>query len=218
MTATDDHGMLPVHAERLVSRLQALEGLAIHGETLHLQHSEYAKRSRQLAAHLRAVMQMTESRHYASALVVMRAALEHHLLDRLIFLATRYIVIYPKAKRREAVEWEARLAAAQAGEQPDIAAWFWDQDGLNVVRRGLHTARSKKGRGQTISSYYFSVDHFDPFLGPKRHAGRLAAPFQPRTRVQRRADESASAWKYLVSYRAMMKALRVNRLLLGKHI
>jgi hypothetical protein len=89
---------------------------------------------------------------------------------------------------------------------------------MNVVHRGLHSNKSKKGRGQTISSYYFQVDDFDPFAGPKKHAGRLAAPFWERKHTQQWADESASAWRYLFRHDAVMKALRVNRLLLGRHI
>lgn len=89
---------------------------------------------------------------------------------------------------------------------------------MNVVHRGFHSGKSKKGRGQTISSYYFQVDDFDPFAGPKKHAGRLAAPFWERKHTQQWADESASAWRYLFRHDAVMKALRVNRLLLGRHM
>jgi hypothetical protein len=63
------------------------------------------------------------------------------------------------------------------------------------VYRGLHTARSKKALGQTVSADYFSVDEYDPFAGRTRHAGALAAPFQPRERVQRQAKASATAWE-----------------------
>jgi hypothetical protein len=93
MTRPDDHDTLPAHAERLLSRLET-----IHGDTSHMQHADHAKRVRQLGAHLRAVLLLGESYHYPSALVVVRAALEHHLMDRLIFLATRHIVVYTKPK------------------------------------------------------------------------------------------------------------------------
>jgi hypothetical protein len=218
MTATDDHGALPIHAERMLRRLEAIENLAVPGDTAHMQHMDHAKRARQLAHHLRAVLLLSEANHYASALIVVRSALEHHLMDRLIFLANRYIVTYTKVKKKDVASWNVKLAAAQAGDQPDIATWFWDQSGMNVVHRGLHSNKSKKGRGQTISSYYFQVDDFDPFAGPKKHAGRLAAPFWERKHTQQWAEESASTWRYLFRHDAVMKALRVNRLLLGRHI
>ena len=217
MTATDDHGPLPAHADRLLRRLETIESFTVHGRVGHQQHTDHAQRVHQLAHHLRAVLQLTESHHYASALVVVRAALEHHLMDRLMLLANRHIVTYTKAKKKDAVRWEADLRALQA-KGSDISGWFWDQAGLNVVHRGLHTTKSKKGRGQTISSWYFEADRFDPFVGPGKHAARLARPFWERRLMQQLADEQATAWKYLFRHDAVMKALRVNRLLLGHTI
>ena len=45
MTATDDHGTLPVHAERMLQRLERLEGISVHGETRHMQHTDHARRA-----------------------------------------------------------------------------------------------------------------------------------------------------------------------------
>lgn len=219
MTATDDHGTLPGHAERLLLRFEALRGESDHGTTSHMQHMDHVKRARQLAHHLRGALLLSDAHYYPSALVVVRAALEHHLMDRLIFLATRYVVTYTEVRKKSALAvWDAKLTAAQAGSHPDIAGWFLDRDGMNVVYRGLHSDRSKKGRGQTISSYYFQVDDYNPFAGPKEHAGRLAAPFWERRHVRQWANESATAWRYLFRHLAVMKALRVNRLLLGQKV
>lgn len=218
MTATDDHGTLPAHAKRLLSRLETIEALAIQGKVGHMQHSDHAKRAQQLAHHLRAAMLLNDERYYPSALLVIRAALEHHLMDRLILLANRHIVTYTKAKKKDAVRWEADIRALKGQGASDIAGWFWDSAGLNVVHRGLHSNKSKKGRGQTISSWYFEADRYDPFVGPRRHAGRLAAPFWEKRLTIQLAEEQASAWKFLFRHDAVMKALRVNRLLLGRHI
>jgi hypothetical protein len=217
VTQSDDHGALPAHADRLVSTLEAIDTFTVPGRVGHMQHGDHAKRLHQLAHHLRAILRLNESHHYASGLVVVRAALEHHLMDRLILLANRHIVTYTKAKKKGAARWEADIRALQASGS-DIAGWFWDQAGLNVVHRGLHSNKSKKGRGQTISSWYFEADRFDPFVGPKKHAARLAAPFWEKRLMQQIADEQASAWKYLFRHDAVMKALRVNRLLPGLHV
>lgn len=217
MTKSDDHGVLPTHADQLLARLETIETLTVPGPVGHMQHSDHAKRLRQLAHHLRAVLRLSESHHYPSALAVARSGLEHHLVDRLILLANRHIVTYTKAKRRDSARWEADVRALQA-KGSDIAGWFWDQAGLNVVHRGLHSSKSKKGRGQTISAWYFEADRFDPFVGPKRHAGRLARPFWEKRLMQQLADEQALAWRHLFRHDAVMKALRVNRLLPGHTI
>lgn len=218
MTARDDHGTLPLHVDRLLGRLERIEAITVHGNAVHMQHMDHAKRVRQLAEHLRAVLLLMEAHHYPSGLVVVRSALEHHLMDRLIFLATRRIVVYTGVKKKDSEAWAAKLRLAQATDQPDIATWFWDSRGMNVVYRGLHSTRSKKGRGRTISEYYFQVDNYDPFVGPKKHAGRLAAPFWERKVVQQWVSESDAAWRYLFRHDAVMRALRVNRLLLGRHV
>lgn len=213
MTQNDDHGTLPACAERCLSRVEGLEGLSDHGDTMHMQHVDHARRARQLADHLRAVLALSDAGRYSSALVVVRAALEHHLMDRLIFLAKRYVVTYTGVKKADGAAWEAKLRAAQAGGQSDIATWWWDDSGMNVVRRGLHSARSKKGRGQTISPYYFRVGDYDPFTGGNKHAGELARPFWTKADREEWAAEAAAAWKTLFVHRRVLQALRVNRLL-----
>ena len=218
MTRADNHDSLPRHAEVMLRRLEAVSGQAGSGGTMHMQHVDYAQRAHQLAQHLRAALTLSDAHLYPSAMVVLRAALEHHLMDRLIFLATRHIVTYIKVKKADVPVWDARLAAAKASAQPDIATWFWDPSGMNLVYRGLHSNRSKKGRGRTISAYYFQVENYDPFTGPKKHAGRLAAPFWERRHIKQWAEESASTWRNVFRHEAVMKALRVNRLLAGKHV
>ena len=220
MTATDDHGTLPGHAEQLLAILENIERFSVHGRVGHGQHTDYARRVTRLAHHLRAVLSLNESHHYASALVVVRAALEHHLMDRLILLAQHRIVTYTKAKKADAARWEADIRALQANpDGSDIVGWFWDPPyrggHLNVIHRGLHTDKSKKGRGQTISMWYFEADRYDPFVGPKWHAGRLARPFWEKRLMEQVAKEQASRWKFMFRHDAVMKALRVNRLLPG---
>lgn len=220
MTATDDHGTLPVHAERLIKRLETIGSLSVPGDVAHMQHMDHAARAGQLAGHLRATLLLSDAHHYPSALVVVRSALEHHLMDRLVFLANKDLRIISKVKKVDLAAWDAKLRAAQAGPQPDIDRWWWDERAgqINVVHRGYHSARAKKGRGHTISPYYFRMDEFDPFAGPKEHSGRLAAPFWERKHTQDWANESAQQWKEWFSHRAVLKALAVNRLIVGRRV
>ena len=215
MTQNDDHGSLPANAARLLARLEGLEGLSDHGDMMHMQHVDHARRASQLADHLRAVLALSDAGRYPSALVVVRAALEHHLMDRLIFLANRYVVTYTGVKNADVAVWVAKLRAAQAADQSDIARWWWDDSGMNVVRRGFHSARSKKGRGQTISPYYFRVGDYDPFTGGNKLAGQLARPFWTKADREKWATEAATAWKTHFVHRKVLQALRVNRLLPG---
>jgi hypothetical protein len=218
MTLTDDHGALPAHAERLLVRLETLARHEGGGRVSHMQHMDYRHRAEQLADHLRAALAVNDVHRYASALVILRAALEHHLMDRLIFLSRLYVETYGGIKKEDVQAEYARLAALKAGPRPDIARWWWDDSGMNVVIRGLQSTKAKKGRGTIISPYYFRMDEFDPFVGPRKHVRKLAAPFWEKVYREDWAKESAAAWRRWFMLDKIRKALDVNRLLPGMGI
>lgn len=215
MTQDDDHGTLPAHAARLLGHLDTVERRHVYGKSQNMIHVDHAKRARQLASHLRAVITLSESGHYASALVIVRAALEHHLMDRLLFLSRLYVETYGGIKKEDVATENARLTALKGGPRPDISRWWRDDatGDMNVVIRGLHSDKSTKGRGMILSPYYFCQDHFDPFTGGKKQAGKLAAPFWQREHVEAWASEAAAAWRRWFVHDRVMKGLRVNRLL-----
>jgi hypothetical protein len=215
VTQRDDHGTLPAHADRLLGRLEALDQLTMPGSMMHMQHADHAKRARQLANHLRAVLALSDAHMYASALVVVRAAVEHHLMDKLIFLATRHVETYAGIKKGQVALEEAKLAELQK-KRPDLERWWWDDSGMNVVWRGYHSDKSKKGRGQIISPYYFRIDDFDPFTGGKRHAAKVASPFWRKAHRQDWAAEAAATWRRYFVHDKVLKALDVNNLLPGR--
>ncbi len=219
MTVNDDHGVLPAHAARLISHLDGQNGMSTVGGTMHMHHVDFAKRVRQLGNHLGAAMALSSDGCYPSAFVVIRAALEHHLMDRLLFLARHYLVTY-HGIGKDTVEAEyARLAALKSGDRPDIARYWWDDSGMNVVVRGLHSDRSKKGRGRILSPYYFYIDEFDPFTGGKTYAAELAGGFWTREDREAWAAGAASSWRTHFRHDKVVKALRANRLLPGaEHI
>lgn len=215
MTRADDHGTLPAHAARLLDHLETVGRRHVYGKSMNVIHTDHARRARQLAGHLRSVVTLSAAYQYPSALVVVRAALEHHLMDRLLFLSRLFVESYGGVTEEDLPAENERLASLKAGPKPEIARWWRDkQTGqMHVVFRGLHSERSKKGRGMIISPYYFRQDHFDPFTGGKKHAGRLAAPFWEREHSERWANEAAAAWRRWFAHEKVMTGLRVNRLL-----
>jgi hypothetical protein len=215
VTLNDDHGILPAHADRLIARLGAQTGMSTIGGTVHMQHGDFGKRVRQLSNHLGAARSLSRDGYYPSALVVVRAALEHHLLDRLLFLARHYLWTYGGVGKEKVEAEYARLAALKAADRPDIARYWWDDLGMNVLFRGLHSGRSKKGRGRIRSPYYFHIDEFNPFTGGKTYAAELAGPFWRRAHREEWAAEAASSWRTYFRHDKAVKALRANRLLPG---
>lgn len=89
---------------------------------MRMQHGDHADRARQLAEHLRAAMAASEDHRYPSALIVVRAALEHHLMDRLVFLATRHVETYGGVGKDAVAAEEAKLQKLQR-TRPDLERW-----------------------------------------------------------------------------------------------
>ena len=211
MTVQDDHGDLSSHADRLADRLETLRSLFVSGRVGHEQHTKYAERCGLLAEHLRGAMLLSEHRRYAPAFVAVRTGLEHHLADRLLFLANRYLQVYPVTKPNIAAE-EARLTALKTGPRPDIARWAMKNGKMNVVVRGLYPTGSL-GRGATLSPYYFVGDQYDPFTGRPRNIHRLAGAFMPIGQRRKWAQESRDVWQSLFVYEKLRRNLLLNRLL-----
>lgn len=65
--------------------------------------------------------------YYPSALVVVRAALEHHPMDRLLFLSRLFVEWYGGVKEEGLPAENKRLASLKAGPKPEIARWWRDK-------------------------------------------------------------------------------------------
>lgn len=214
MTQRDDHADLPAHAVRLIDRLESLQSLFVPARVGYEQHTKFAARSGELADHLSAAMLLSDARHYASALAILRTALEHHLADRLLFLANRYLQIYPVKKVAIAAE-EARLSSLKSGPRPDIVRWRMTDGKMNVIVKGLYPTGSL-GRGSTLSPYYFVGDHYDPFTGRPRNVHLLAGAFQPIGERRKWAEESKNVWESLFVYSKLRRNLLLNGLVTNK--
>jgi len=165
-----------------------------------------------LADHLRGVLALSADCHYAAAFALARTALEHHLLDRLLFLATLWIDERGLQAHDVPAE-QARLAALKAGPRPDIVRWSYDADSgkMRVLIRGRSL-----GRGATLSPYYFRIDEYDPFTVQKKWSSRVAMGFRDRETTDKWAAESLRRWREHFTFGQLRKNLDVNRLLMPR--
>jgi hypothetical protein len=216
VTLLDDHGPLPSHAEVLLQRLKGLSGLSAPAKVAYHQHMQHAERCRVLGDHLRGVLVLSAGFHYAASFALTRTALEHHLLDRLLFLATRWID-ERGIKAHDVPAEHARLLALKAGPRPDIVRWWYDADlsKMIVLIRGLFL-KGSLGRGATLSPYYLRVDEYDPFTVQKKVSSRVATGFRNREAEQKWAAESLRAWREHFTFGQLRKNLDVNRLLIPR--
>ena len=216
MTLQNDHGELPGRAEVLLRRLDTLSRLSAPSDVAHSQHMHCAQRCAVLSDQLKGVLDLSARFRYASALALTRTALEHHLIDRLVFLADRWVVEIPtKAENVEAEK--ARLAALKAAKRPDFVSWRYEKvpGVINLVIRGIYREGSI-GRGMTVSPYYFWVYDYDPFTVKKKAAPHVAMGFRDPELELKWAKQSANAWDRLFALGRLRKNLDANRLLLPR--
>jgi hypothetical protein len=83
-----EHETLLRTANQVVTDLHGFEGRLRRGRVQHFHHDVFAERARSLAIYLSSALRLTHADEYLSAYAVLRAALEHHLTDRLLFVGT----------------------------------------------------------------------------------------------------------------------------------
>lgn len=171
----------------------------------------YGDRPVALASHLEAAGLLTASGHQASALTVLRTALEHTLTDSLLFNARRRRVRYVNATP----EWEARQRAAiNAGEEGTADIESIERQGKDVlIVRATYRLTNPDGEvvGR-ISPYHVAMEHHSPLVGKKadqadrwRYVGLLADQ-------RAHAVENAQWWKDYLAWPAIKDNLVLNGL------
>ena len=164
-----------------------------------------------LGRHLKSALALVLLDEYPSAFVVLRAALEHHQLDRLLFLATRYRQSYKVAPAKVAAE-HRRLQNLQAGTRPDILRWKEKKGRFVVTVAGLfETGRLLKP--PQLSPYYFAIERYDPFTGVPRIQAKLSRTFMPLKLHRLAAQETKRLWDGGFSPKAVRANLLLNRLI-----
>jgi hypothetical protein len=206
-----EHGPLLRTATDVVADLHGFQGRLRRGRVGHHQHDVFAERARSLAIYLSSALRLVTADEYISAYAVLRAALEHHLTDRLLFVANRYKQQYIDVKRAD----YQRLAKEHAQGRPgteDIVRITYSSGTMWVVRSGLHV-RDEAGnlRRQTLSIYYLLLEEFDPFVGHPRDQQHLSRGFTPVEQRIRDAQEQQRMYAPL-RWPEIKTNLRENRL------
>lgn len=181
------------------------------GEVSHYWHMEWAERLVYLADHLGAVCDLTTARRYVSALVITRTALEHHLTDRLVFLATLLTREYEPTTGATREETEAVLEGWKADPDNPTIDWHRVEGQRNyvVVLPGYFLDGEP---GTRLSEYYFLTKQYDPFVGYAKHQGALQRNFWSVADYEEMAAESAFWWKKRFNPSSLIRNLLLNEL------
>jgi hypothetical protein len=132
-----EHATLLATAGDVLADLYGFRRRLRWGRVQHHQHDVFAERGRSLAIYLSSALRLTEADEYISAYAVLRATLEHHLTDRLLFLGSRYTQQYTGVKKPDYLRLRRDWEKGVAGTETIVRITFNDGT-MRVVRSGLH--------------------------------------------------------------------------------
>lgn len=182
------------------------------GRVAHAQHGDLAERAVSLRMYLESSLYLAVQSEYMPAFAVVRAALEHHLTDRLLFLGRRYKRVHTGVKKATYEEWLGDWKGKKPGTE-DIVRLEWRNGTVVVVRTGLHPTGGKKGpSGRTMSIYYFLLQDFDPFVGRPEEQRYLARGFTSIDQHIRHAANQQRLYGESLRWDGIKSNLAYNRL------
>jgi hypothetical protein len=206
--ALEHQGLLMI-ANRLVDEVRDLRSRLQHVNDIeHAQHGDFADRARNLAEYLRAAVLVASSDAYAPAFALVRTALEHMLVDHLVFSGQRYVRIVVGVDGPTWTQWQRQRAA---GERfTDILDWVRKKDTVEITYEGLRSAPDEGGQSYVISPHYFLLRQYQPYLGPPSAQAEFDDGIGEPERDRQFARENDLIYRTYLSWSSIKKNLTSN--------
>jgi hypothetical protein len=202
-----EHSVLVASAKLLIRDLWDLGGQLDHGDAQHQVHTDFAERAQALGMQLDAALVLTERDSYGPAFGLLRTALEHWCVDRLVFLGRRILQVHRNVSEET---WRNWCDARARGDDwtKSIADWRRSpSDGrVEVERVGLN---STDGTLQ-LSIFYFLLSQYSPFVGPPGAQGSVEDGLVPLDVRRAAAQENRGIYNRYLEWSAVKKNLLVN--------
>jgi hypothetical protein len=166
-----DHGVLLAQAETLMTEIRDFRSRFRETRVSHQIHTDFAERALSLESFLSAALSLAIDGTYMPALGLLRSALEHQLVDQLLFLARRYKRVITDMTRADFNAWHQDWKSRKPGTET-ITQLKWTSKAtapigtVEVVRTGIHQQGGKTGRfARALSIYWLLLRDYDPFVG-----------------------------------------------------
>jgi hypothetical protein len=206
-----DHPALLDAAHRLISHLRSFSDRMRPGEIDHAQHHEFAEQGVSLAIYLEGALRLAGAGLYPPAFGAVRSGMEHHALDRLLFLANRYRELISDVDDGTLADWQRRLS--EGALSPDILSV--ERAGgakVAIVRTGYHFQGQGMGpAAPTLSYLYHVLEEHDPFAGrpaiQEQLVGGYVGTLEPRVE---RARRHAEVWRDNLRWMSLRANLALN--------
>jgi hypothetical protein len=208
-----EHSELLKSAKSLIGYLDDLGGRLNPGRVSHQQHYDYSDRAQSLALYLSGAVDLLTGALYGPAFAVLRAALEHHVLDLLIFLARRYVQVIEGVNEETWSKW-TKARTPGAAEFSDVISWHRSSRGrVELIKSGIHVSGGNRGpTAAALSIYYFLMKEYDPFRGKPGQQSQLTSDFVESRAQKAWARESQRLYGELLRWESLRKNLYANRL------
>ena len=187
---------------------------SISGEarTPWLQHFDYSERLYNFGQHLDEALHATRRARYASALVLIRTALEQTVLDDLLLNAELYRTSHGVIDEATFEEWHAEFTAGEWHET--ILDVSRSRNGKVVAtRRGLDVSGSDGEIVERLSPYHVYLDRHDPTVGLPSYQHELDDGITDIEALKERARENRDVYRERLSWNAMLDNLELNSMI-----
>jgi hypothetical protein len=208
-----EHGVLLGHADWLIDQLRHFRGrLEPGGGPAYMHHYDFADRAAALGDHLAGARLLVEPQFYASAFVLVRTALEHYVLDHLLFLGRRHVQVFQGVDDHE---YEKLVEAVGSKEMEWARA-------IDVVKRTKNGVRLIRNRGLRVQSpgstepgyelsFYFAVfEEHSPFMGPPSHQPYLDDGLSPPGSQEEWALHNKLIYSNYLRWESVKASLELN--------
>lgn len=212
MGLIDDHGALVDAAQTVVGELRRFDTHMKAGDVDHMHHSDFAVRARHLSLHLHAIHTLIEDEVYPSAFALLRTALEHHLVDQLVFLGRRYVQVLEGVTDEQwnqlIADYESSAPSARTICEPPTRS---QKGRVIVVREGLNVSGDNPETSDyMISPVYFALQQYQPFTGrPSDQEFLDDGLLDVDTRVEQ-AHQQKAIWEQHLTWSSITESLERN--------
>lgn len=209
-----EHAGLFAAAQTVLEHLGSVETRLKFGDAESMWHRQWAHRAAWLHGHLWSALGLAKDNQYPAAIAIVRVALEHHLIDRLMFLGTATVQTWTRGDVTVG-RYEAGLDRRRLDDQDLVTEW--SAVGTGPKRRQyrvvLRSPRSTDDATFSLSVYHFLTDDYDPTTPRDHQLGRVRRKFNGLDRMRESADRARAFWDNYWKLDRILENLEVSALL-----
>ena len=187
------------------------------GDTHHVLHDDYAERAVSMSRYLSMAHRATVEGEHAPAYALLRCALEHHLVDHLLFRADRYVVQGPTSQETFA-RWQEQVASGEPGTETIVELTRNEGGHTRIVRSGPHLSNADGERLHRLSAYYGYLDEFDPLAGPPDQQRFLELDWTLLDHAEEHAREQQRLYGQALTWKGLRDNIELNGFYTGEDL